>query len=175
MARTNPIPSAFPTQDEINAFCNHAKIGDTALVTQYLDRFGVAIIDSRDSTQDTALSWAAWTGQKHIVALLLERGADIDKTGMTDRTALAWAANGGRREVVEFLLDKGANSEPKDKNGSTAADLAQNTGHAELAAFIRENGTQKRKAAAEQAAKEKAEQEGRELAALRLDALKKSK
>lgn len=171
-----PVPVETPSQQDINAFCSAAKIpGDLNLLKQYLGRFGAAIINERDSQQDTALTWAAWTGQKEIVAYLLEQGADINKTGMTGRTAIGWAANGGRREVVELLMDKGANTDLKDAGGSTPADLARNTGHPELADFIRENGTQKRKAAAELAAKEKAEQEGRDLVARRLDALKKHK
>jgi len=174
MASRFPVPTEAPTQEDINLFCNAAKGGDSTKVTEYLDRFGAAIINERDNMQDTALTWAAWTGQAAMVALLLDRGADIDRKGMTGRTALGWAANGSRREVVELLLDRGANIEIRDNDGKTPAELASNHSM-DLAAFIRENGAQKKKIAAEQAAAKKAEEDAAELRARRLEELKKHK
>lgn len=174
MASRFPVPTEAPTQEDINSFCNASKSGDTNKVVEYLDRFGAAIINERDNMQDTALTWAAWTGQPAMVALLLDRGAEIDRKGMTGRTALGWAANGSKREVIELLLDRGANIEIRDNDGKTPADLAGNH-NMELAEFIRENGAQKKKIAAEQAAAKKAEEEAAALRASRLEELKKHK
>lgn len=168
------VPTATPTQEDVNLFCNASKSGDTTKVVEYLDRFGTAIINERDNMQDTALTWAAWTGQKAMVELLLDRGAEIDRKGMTGRTALGWAANGSKREVVELLMDRGASTELRDNDGKSPADLAGNH-NMDLANFIRDNGAQKKKIVAEQAAAKKAEEDAAALRAQRFDELKKRK
>ena len=172
-----PAPPApeRPPQEIINAFCNFAKSGDVKRVAEYLDQYGAAIINERDNMQDTALTWAAWMGQKDVVALLLDRGADINALGMRNRTAVGWAANGSRREVVELLLKRGANAEIRDDEGKTPADLARQQGNPALADYIVETGIKQRKAEFERAAAKKAEEEGAALRRQRLDALKKHK
>ncbi len=52
---------------------------------------------------------AAASGQKEAVALLLSRGAQVDREGAYGWTALHAACLGRHAEVVSLLLDKGAN------------------------------------------------------------------
>ena len=46
---------------------------------------------------------AARAGQKELVELLLERGADPTLAGAEWATPLAWARKGGHSEVVKLL------------------------------------------------------------------------
>ena len=56
----------------------------------------------------TALTVAAFVGDKGIVLLLLDRGASINLVGGKYGTALAAAASGGSGYIVHLLLDRGA-------------------------------------------------------------------
>jgi ankyrin repeat protein len=42
------------------------------------------------------------------VDLLIDRGADLDRTDFTGRTALDWAKQVGKRSVIEALTRAGA-------------------------------------------------------------------
>lgn len=166
---------ATPTQTEVAAFCTAARENDTETVREYIDRFGKAIIDKQDTNKDTALSWAAWMGHIETVELLLERGADINARGMADRTPLGWATKGHRMEVVHLLLEKGADTHLRDEDGKTPAEIADEAGRASIAMIIRDAGAKRDKAIAEEAARKKAEEEGKDLTAKRQEALKNRK
>ena len=44
-------------------------------------------------------------GHYHVVAFLLERGADPDKPDERGRTPLYWAAENGHQRIVKLLLE----------------------------------------------------------------------
>jgi ankyrin repeat protein len=170
--------NGVPTQEEVNEFCNAAKSGNIDTVTQMLDRYGPAIIDQRDQGKDTALTWAAWTGQAAIITLLLERGAAIDEKGMRGKTALAWAAEGGKNEVVRLLLENGASTEPRDEDGKTALTLARERSHTEVVQQIEqwsEDRQRKIETQKQRAIREKEEEAARAVAQDRLQKLKLSR
>ncbi|MEZ0223302.1 MAG: ankyrin repeat domain-containing protein [Alphaproteobacteria bacterium] len=171
MSPANRFSGVTPSWNEIEDFCAAAKNGNDTSVGRLIDLHGAAIIDAKDSRGDTALTWAAWGGYTGTVALLLERGAGIDVKGVNGKTALAWAAEGGKQEVVSLLLKKGASVEVKDDNGDTPIKLAKNRGHTVIVAEM-EEFTQAKK---EQAARRKLEEDGRALAAARLEKLKKTR
>jgi ankyrin repeat protein len=58
--------------------------------------------------RDTALMFAARSGDLESARLLLAAGAKVDDTDAWGVSATALAAHGGHTELVEFLLDKGA-------------------------------------------------------------------
>ncbi|MGH6923914.1 MAG: ankyrin repeat domain-containing protein, partial [Propylenella sp.] len=79
----------------------------------------------------TALMWAA--GHANIVtteaglatvALLVERGAEIDRVDDRGRSALMIAAERGHAEIAAWLIGHGADPALADKGGKTASDLA---------------------------------------------------
>ena len=76
---------------------------------------------------------AAAASSNDIVALLIERGADVDAAQHGGYTPLHSAAANGNGELVEMLLAAGADATRKSDEGATAAELADERGHSELA------------------------------------------
>lgn len=99
-------------------------IGDLASVKR-------ALTDGADpNAQDpqsgsTMLSIASLMGHTEVVALLLERGADVNAKSRDGGTALHAAAFLGRAETVKLLLGKGADAGLRNNTGSTAIDGAK--------------------------------------------------
>lgn len=131
------VVPAFPTREEVNDFCTAGKTGDMQKLKDSLDKFGRAIINEADHNGDTALTWAAWTGQIEAVKLLLDSGAPIDGPGMHGKSALIWAVQGNKKEVVTLLLERGADINAKDNNGETAFTMSDRNGPQEMAQFLR--------------------------------------
>ena len=72
----------------------------------------------------TSLHWAALTGRKEIVDLLIDRGADVKVKDDKDLTPLHYAAGKGHKEIAEWLIAEGADVNAKDDNGTTPLDRA---------------------------------------------------
>ncbi|MBA3815862.1 MAG: ankyrin repeat domain-containing protein [Parachlamydiaceae bacterium] len=100
---------------------------------------------SRDDFGSTVLMGAALNGNKEIVKLLLEAGADpniidpsrmsncelnfSDQTFKNGDTALMRASGRGHKEIVELLLNAGADVNVQDLCGDTALILAAEHAH----------------------------------------------
>jgi ankyrin repeat protein len=98
----------------------------------------------------TPLMYSANRGSMDDAALLLDRGADINKTDDRGVTALMHAvarmhdvndsptvrAHGNYREVVALLLDRGADLNIVDQNGQTALNFAMDDNHSELVELL---------------------------------------
>ena len=67
------------------------------------------------------------TGNQKIVALLLEKGADVDAPSESG-TALLWAAGSSSVEAVAQLLSAGANPDAQTPDGVTATLMAAAAG-----------------------------------------------
>jgi hypothetical protein len=173
--RFKSVVPAFPTREEINDFCTAGKTGDMQKLKDALDKFGRSIINEADHNGDTALTWAAWTGQIEAVKLLLDRGAPIDGPGMHGKSALIWAVQGSKKDVITLLLERGADINAKDNNGETAFTMVDRNGPQEMAQFLR-SWVEDQKRLAEQrrqeAEQQKQQEAARALAAERLRHLK---
>lgn len=62
----------------------------------------------RANSGRTPLSGAALMGHLEIVRVLVESGADVEKSDGWGRTPLIWAAGKGHLEVVRFLVEAAA-------------------------------------------------------------------
>jgi ankyrin repeat protein len=85
------------------------------------------------------LAVAAASGFRHVVRLLLDRGADPDH--QEDATGIAptmLAAMNGHLATVEILIDFGANPNLQDILGNTALEYATSRGKKQVQAFLRD-------------------------------------
>ena len=62
---------------------------------------------------DTVLMLTARTGKPEAVAVLLDHGADVNKTNATGQTALMWAASERNASAVQVLIEHKANLNAK--------------------------------------------------------------
>ena len=101
----------------------------------------------------SALHSAAFGGQKEVVELLIEKGADVNAKNDVGWTPLHNAAFSrytrkrrftvkGYKEIAELLISAGADVNAKDKNGKTPLDVAINAEVAEkeTADLLRKHG-----------------------------------
>lgn len=65
---------------------------------------------------------ASSSGGAEVAALLLRRGARIDRTDGFGRTALHYAVNNMNSDVVRLLVRRGASLRQKDANGEAPID-----------------------------------------------------
>jgi ankyrin repeat protein len=84
-----------------------AQSGDVEKARLLLDH-GADINAVDDEHRTTPLGMAARWGQRKMVALLLERGADPNKAGAAWSTPLAWAQKKQHGEVAADLRAAGA-------------------------------------------------------------------
>ena len=87
--------------------------------------------------------WAAYSGHKEVVQLLLDKGAEINMATQTGRTPLHWAvcaAFRGHKDVVQLLLDRGAQPNMADQTGATPLSYAFKNNGMDIANILTENG-----------------------------------
>lgn len=82
-------------------------------------------IEARDTVcENTPLHYAAINGQAEAVALLLERGAQINALEAMGSTPLMYAIHARHADIAHILLDAGADIRPANKMGATAESVA---------------------------------------------------
>lgn len=114
-----------PSLEEVNAVFLRAvcSADNVDLVKKVLEWNPDIDICNKESKQ-TALMQAIKTGNQQVVALLLEKGANIHLRDIVNATALMHAAHCGHLAMVRLLLEKGANIDEQDISGNTALLLA---------------------------------------------------
>ena len=70
--------------------------------------FGADIDAIDEEDRSTPLGIAAREGNKEVVELLLELGADSEKAGEEWARPVRWAERRGHGEIVEMLMQAGA-------------------------------------------------------------------
>lgn len=81
-------------------------------------------VDSSDDEENTALHLAAANGHEAVVALLLKRGALVDKTNAYGWTPLMQAARQGHTAVVVLLVENHACVNASNKLGNRSDGLS---------------------------------------------------
>lgn len=59
--------------------------------------------------------WSAYRGHTSIVALLLEKNADVHAHGNYHLNPLLWSAGRGHTDIVQLLVQRGAKVNVGDK------------------------------------------------------------
>ena len=118
-----------------------AHFGHTGVVRLLLDAHAPLETPSTNEQQTVPLQAAAAGGRDEVVALLLERGADVNSSKSPSRwTALHLAAFSGRVEMVKVLLEAEADAGVKDVEGKTALALAVAGGRMPVIEALRAKG-----------------------------------
>ena len=96
---------------------------------------------NREGRNNRDLLWAAWNGQKAVVKVLLEKGADLEAKDDTGQTPLSMASEKGHKDVVQLLLATGqVDVDSKDKNGQTPLSMAAESGYESVVQLLLESG-----------------------------------
>jgi ankyrin repeat protein len=129
-----------------------SKSGDTLLTycVRFAEHHVAAVLENGANVETlvtspwgekrNALHIAASSGDKGVVRLLLERGADIHARTDNGATALMHAAYMGQESVAQLLLDKGVNLHARDSTGLTALMAAALLGRNSMVRFLLEHG-----------------------------------
>jgi ankyrin repeat protein len=101
---------------------------DTPLT--YAARYGhvevvLVLLEGGANVDRTTVVVAAQYGHLDVCRLLLDWGAKVDRLDRWQHTALHYAAWGGHLSVVKLLVERGADVGVKNDNGQTASDLAR--------------------------------------------------
>ena len=115
-------------KDEILEHEDHLHLasieGNKAKVERLLSHFLVDV-----NCESAPLRVAAHLGHKDVVQLLLDKGADPNKTNYDGWTPLHGAASRGHTNVVQLLLERGADPIKSDNYGHTPQYKAVVNGH----------------------------------------------
>ena len=107
-----------PAEDIIQLLLDHnaqidliqaAATGRTDLIASILDRDG-SVIDSPDAQGKTALFHAAHNNRLAAVKLLVERGADVNRSDAVGIAALHRTSQQCSDELIQYLIDHGADA-----------------------------------------------------------------
>ena len=113
--------------------------GDEAALLAWLDSGGK--VNATTGSGVTALMSAAARGNRRVVDLLLQRGAEINlQDSSKGYTALIVAAGTGHEHVVDLLLRRGAEINLQSSDGVTALMLAAGTGHEQVVDLLLQRG-----------------------------------
>ncbi|MEI8289074.1 MAG: ankyrin repeat domain-containing protein [Verrucomicrobiota bacterium] len=100
----------YVLQSRSNTVSFAAANGNLDAIRSFLQKSPQSI-EEKDELGFTPLAWAAKTGQKDAVSLLLSFGANPNATNSGGRYPIDWAATSGHLPVVELLSDKTSNDQ----------------------------------------------------------------
>ena len=107
-------------------------------VAEYLLEKGAEVnAVSKNATGYSALTGTVASGNKDLVALLLERGADAGHRYGPGYSPLLEAAANGNLEIVRMLVEHGADPAARADDGKSALQFAEERGHKAVAEFLR--------------------------------------
>ena len=95
-----------------------------------------SLVDVKDNTGRTPLSWASERNYLGLARLLVESDAEIDSMSNFIRTPLSYAAEHGSMDVMELLLFHGANVDAKDRHETTPLQVAIRKGKREAVELL---------------------------------------
>jgi hypothetical protein len=84
----------------------------------------------------TSLHWAIFELHEHVVAYLLQEGAELDAVDNRGETPLMITARNGNVAIAKLLLGRGADPSIRNDRGRTANVLATESGNEEVARLL---------------------------------------
>lgn len=120
-------------------FLNACRNGQKSIVQIFLKKGGIDV-NKRDAEGNTPLYYACLKGNRDIVALLLDSGADATCVNNRSETPLHAAARSGNKEILGKLLMSGADVNATDNEGRTPLLCVLDNKRTDAALFLIENG-----------------------------------
>lgn len=127
-----------PTKEELAVTQGETKAQDALCVKELVAKG--ADPNAKTVSGQTALTYAAKTGNAAVAKALLDGGANVDLLDGEGMTPLMWAAEGGWTDVVKVLLDEKCGVNVRASDGATALQLAQEAGKTEAAGLLQAAG-----------------------------------
>lgn len=131
--------AAAPSLNQVEDFIDAASVGDIAAMTAFLDQHAAAV-DELNADGQTALGIAVFKGQKSAVALLLDKGAQLEMRDSAGKTPLMRAAGEGHIDTVRLLREKGASLDVRNNKNETPLMWAALAGRTDVVQFLLEQG-----------------------------------
>jgi ankyrin repeat protein/N-acetylneuraminic acid mutarotase len=113
--------------------------GNLSLVKEIIENQPESLF-MKDSNGLTALHSASLLGQIEIMALLLDKGVDVNIISSNGETPLHSASSAGKKEAAAWLIEKGAEVDAGNRAGYTPLILAAMGGQADLMELLLQEG-----------------------------------
>ncbi|TPX38093.1 hypothetical protein SmJEL517_g00123 [Synchytrium microbalum] len=118
-----------------------ANYGQRDIIEKLLEQNPSPNINARDSTGDTALTWATYGGHTEIVELLVARRCEVNYVEWnTSQTALYMASNNGYVQIVKLLLENGARTDLCADGGWSPLNAAADDGYTDVVQLLIDAG-----------------------------------
>jgi ankyrin repeat protein len=133
-------PAAAQEYSDGYNFIKAVKEHDGTKVTDLLNKPGTTIINTRDSSGDTALHIVTRNHDSTWLNFLISRGARPDMQNGKGETALSLAAQLGWMDGAELLLSNGASVDLSNARGETPLILAVQNHNLPMVRLLLSNG-----------------------------------
>ncbi|CAF1395061.1 unnamed protein product, partial [Didymodactylos carnosus] len=95
------------------------------LCCKYLLEHGAQVEPTTSSVTTTPLMYASRFGHSHLIQLLIDSGADLNRRDEKGWCPLLMATQHGHLDIVKHLVQNGAETKIKTNQGLTAQDIAK--------------------------------------------------
>jgi ankyrin repeat protein len=140
LLRSEKFKSGFKDSRDETVLWWAYKNGCERAVRSLLDVYP-AMVDSKDKDNQSLLYVAAQQGNKAVVAVLLDKGADVNAQGGSLGNALQAASCKGHKEIVTLLLSKGADVNAQGGRYNNALLAALENDNTEIATLLVDKST----------------------------------
>jgi ankyrin repeat protein len=120
--------------------------GGALSVAVVFDRPGLARLLLASGADPNGRPGPGWSGplcsavirtDEAMARMMVEAGADVNRSAPAIGTILHWVAGGGTVEQVSLLLELGADPTIENQDGKTALDVAEESGRDDIAVLLR--------------------------------------